>query len=251
MSGTAGPHVHSSLPSDLSASVFFKIEDMKPGKTMKMYFLKKEPSSSRLFPREKAESIPFSTKQLPYLLDLFSFPRGSPQAHDVEATLKLCESRPNKREVKNCATSMEAMLDFVLGVFQISEPTSRDHPTMLTTILHSRDKNPIYQNYTAIGSPQEVVSSRVIGCHTVGYPYTVFYCHSQEGGDKVYKIPFLAENGDKLDAYSICHQDTSEWDPNHVSFRALGGKPGSRVCHIFPPFSNFIWVHSPTTAASI
>ncbi|MCI83693.1 BURP domain-containing protein, partial [Trifolium medium] len=43
------------------------------------------------------------------------------------------------------------------------------------------------------------------------------------------------ENGDMVEAMAVCHLDTSQWTPSHVSFQVLGVTPGSSsVCHFFP-----------------
>ncbi|KAK2392831.1 BURP domain-containing protein BNM2A [Trifolium repens] len=85
-------------------------------------------------------------------------------------------------------------------------------------------------------------SPKIVACHTVPYPHAVFYCHSQESENRVYKVLLGGENGDKVEAMVVCHMDTSQWAPSHVSFQVLGVTPGSSsVCHFFPA-DNYIWV---------
>ncbi|KAK4847587.1 hypothetical protein QYF36_003614 [Acer negundo] len=101
-----------------SMMVFFTLNDLKRGRTMPFYFRERDPSISPQFlPKEEADSIPFSSKQLPYLLQLFSFQPESSQAKAMEHTLNQCETRPIKGETKFCANSLESMLDFAHEIF--------------------------------------------------------------------------------------------------------------------------------------
>lgn len=106
-------HHHHDDHTDPSVMVFFTLKDLKIGKRMPVHFPKRDPSKSpKLWPREEADSVPFSLNHLPHLLKLFSLSANSPQATAMEDTLKECESKPIKGEVKFCATSLESMLDF-------------------------------------------------------------------------------------------------------------------------------------------
>ncbi|PON47928.1 BURP domain containing protein [Parasponia andersonii] len=235
-------------PSILQSSVVFNLKDMKIGKKLVIYFPKKDSSTPYFLPRDQADSIPFSLKQLPYILSLFSYAHGSPQARAVEETLRSCETVRDNEETKVCTTSLESMLDFASRVFGISEDDD-DHPTLLTTTFLT-DQKSSFQNFTVLETPKEILTPKMIGCHLQSYPYTVFYCHTQKGGNKVYKISLAGDNGDKVDAVAVCHLDTSEWNPNQVAFHALGVKLGDPVCHFFPPHGNLVWVHTPTASSS-
>ncbi|XP_059429425.1 BURP domain-containing protein BNM2A-like [Corylus avellana] len=228
---------------DPSSMIFFTMEDLKVGKTMPIYFPKRDPATSPHFlPREEADSIPFSLKQLPHLLEFFSFSPDSPQAKAIEDTLRHCESEPIKGETKLCATSMESMLDFaaaVLGRFH------EHHDFQVLTTSHLTKSTTLFQNYTILKIPGEISAPKMVSCHTMPYPYAIFYCHSQESQNKVFKVTLGGENGDRVEAIAVCHTDTSQWSPDHVSFRVLGVLPGtSSVCHFFPA-DNLVWV--PTT----
>jgi hypothetical protein len=46
---------------------------------------------------------------------------------------------------------------------------------------------------------------------------------------------------DAVTIATVCHTDTSLWNPEHVSFRLLGTKPGGTpVCHLMP-YGHIIW----------
>ncbi|XP_057964703.1 BURP domain-containing protein BNM2A-like [Malania oleifera] len=222
---------------DPSLLVFFTLDELKEGQGMPIYFPKRDPSSSPHFSlREGAESIPFSLSQLPKLLQFFSFSPSSPQARAMEDTLRECETKPINGETKICATSLESMLDFtktILGKETQSEALSTTHLTKSSTLL---------QNYTILKVSREVPAPKIVACHTMPYPYAVFYCHSHGSKSMVFKVLVQGENGDRVDAVVVCHLDTSQWGRGHVSFRVLRIEPGtSPVCHFFPA-DNLVWV---------
>ncbi|GLT96933.1 hypothetical protein SLE2022_145240 [Rubroshorea leprosula] len=195
---------------DPSLNIFFRVDDFKVGKTLPIWFPSKDnPStgSPPLLSREEADAIPFSTKQLPYLLDLFSFPKDSEQAKAMETTLKQCEKKPMKGETKSCLTSLESMLDFVQSVFG-----SHTHFKVLTPKFDKGRIIPL-QNYTISEEPKAIYAPR-----------------------------FLGENGDRIKAPGICHMDTSGWDSEHIAFRLIKVKPReSPVCHVIPE-DNLVWL---------
>jgi hypothetical protein len=232
---------------DPSLMVFFQLNDLKLGKTIPIYFPNTNPSttnSPHLLPREKADSIPFSLSELNYLLQFFSFSPKSAQARAMENTLRQCEIDPIEGETKFCATSLESMLDFTRKIFG-----SDSHIKVITT-THIKKSNVVLQNYTIV-QLREIPAPQMVACHTMPYPYAVFYCHSQESESKVFKVRLDGENGyDKVEALAVCHMDTSRWSSKHVSFRVLGIEPGSsNVCHFFPA-DNLVSVPTSTRVNS-
>ncbi|OMO92119.1 hypothetical protein COLO4_17855 [Corchorus olitorius] len=225
---------------DPSVNIYFKINDLKIGKTIPVYLHSKNLSASpHLLSREEAKSIPFSSKKLPQLLDFFSFSKDSTQAKAMEYTLKQCELEPIKGETGFCATSLESMLDFARSVFGLDSGLK----VLTTTFL--KKPSVFLQNYTVLNMPKQISASRMVACHTLPYPYAVFYCHSQKSENRLFQVSLGGENGDRVEASAVCHMDTSQWDIDHVSFRVLKIKPrSSPVCHFFPP-DNLVWVPLP------
>ncbi|XP_028767936.1 BURP domain-containing protein BNM2A-like [Neltuma alba] len=215
---------------DPSVMVFFTLKDLKIGKTMPIHFPKRDPSASpKFWPREEADSIPFSLNQLPNLLKHFFFSKDSPQAAAMENTLRECESKTIKGEIKLCATSLESMLDFA------QEMIGSGSGIQAFSTSHKTKSSVNFQNYTILEILAEIPAPKMVACHTMPYPYAVFYCHSQKSENRVYKISLVGENGDKVEAMVVCHLDTSQWSPTHISFRVLKVVPGSSsVCHFFP-----------------
>lgn len=235
---------------DAALNVFFKVDDLYAGKQMPIYFAIKDPLTiPHLLPREEVDSIPFSSSKLQYLLEFFSFSEDSPQAKAMRDTLGQCELESIKGETKFCATSLESMLDFtgrILGLdapFKVLTTTITRYPKSNTTLL---------QNYTVLEEPKQISAPKMVACHTMPYPYAVFYCHGFHGQttetteNKLFTVSLGGENGDRVDTIAACHMDTSQWDTDHVGFRVLGIKPGSApVCHFFPA-DNLVWVPSPS-----
>ncbi|CAN4107565.1 unnamed protein product [Withania somnifera] len=242
---TEKAHNHSSSHMDHidpSLRVFFLIDDLKLGKAITVSFPRRDLSSSPSFlPKEEADSIPFSQKELPNLLQRYSVSRNSPQGKAMEDTLRECEAPPIKGETKFCATSAEAMLDFVQGIM------GEESQFKALSTTHFSNSTPPLQKYTILDAPQEEAAPRMVACHSMPYPYAIFYCHYTISKSKVFKVSLGGENGDKVEAIAVCHLDTSEWSPSHASFRLLGTLPGtSPICHFFPS-DNLVWVPKITT----
>jgi len=237
---------HGHHPSSLSSStnqidpqlmVFFMISDLKVGQVMPIYFPNRHLSPSQLLPKHEADNIPFSLAELPNLLRLFSIPQGSPQATAMENTLTECEAKPIKGETKFCATSLESVNEFTDLIFGFDTKVK----TLTTTHL-KKSTTGLLQNYKVLEISENIPSPKLVACHTMSYPYAVFYCHSQESQNKVLMVSLEGEDGDLVEALSVCHMDTSEWSRSHVSFSVLGVEPGTTsVCHFFPS-DNFVFV---------
>ncbi|KVI01978.1 BURP domain-containing protein [Cynara cardunculus var. scolymus] len=224
---------------DPALNVFFRVNDLYLGKKMMIYFAGNDNfAHTRLLSRDEADSIHFSSSKLPYLLDFFKFSKESPQAKAMETTLKQCELKSKGGEIKFCATSLESMLDMARGVLGVVKPK-----VLTTKILNSN--HTLFQRYTFMEKPMEIYAPKMMACHTMAYPYLVYYCHGQKGHfNRVFKIALRGENGERVEGVGICHMDTSTWDPDHVAFQVLGGQPGSSpVCH-FLPVDNLVWLSS-------
>ncbi|KAK4720901.1 hypothetical protein R3W88_011134 [Solanum pinnatisectum] len=210
-------HMHSSS----HIGIFFLMDDLKLGKTLTLSFPTMDhPSSLEMLPKK----VPFSLKELSNLVKLLSFYNDSPQVKSMEETLRVCEESPIKGETKYCATSIEAMRDFVQHV--IGENTQIE---------------PLITSTDSLNHNQLLI--KMVACHTMT---SVYYCHHTISKSKVFKVSL--RNGDKVEAIVACHLDTSDWSPSHVSFRVLGLLPGtSHVCHFYPSYS-VVWV--PKTIAT-
>lgn len=230
---------------DLSWNIFFHIDDLKVGKKIPLYFPTKNSSiTPHMISKQEAKLIPFSSTQLPKILEFFSFHQDSPQAKAIKNTLVHCELPPLIGETKFCATSLESMLDNLGQIFGLSN----NFKVLTTTQLKKLVPN--LQNYTILEDPKEIFGTKIVGCHPVPYPYAVYYCHGQVNDNRLFMISLEGEkDGQRVEAVAMCHMDTSQWDPHHASFRVLGIEPGvAPVCHVFPQ-DNLVWVSSPASAS--
>ncbi|CAL1353423.1 unnamed protein product [Linum trigynum] len=247
---TASDHGRRETIDPPSVSIFFNIDDLKPGNRMPIYFSNKKPSNSpHLLSKQESDSIPFSSSHLESLLELFSFSRGSAHARAVESTLTLCELEPMAGETKFCATSLESMLDSVRSSFG-----DQTQLRALATTTHSA--RPVddglgsglgsVRNYTILKEPEQILTRKVMGCHTMPYPYLVYYCHRPTGETKLFRVLLGGEgDGGVVEAVALCHMDTSKWDRDNPSFRVLKMVPGEGpVCHFFPRF-DIVWAALP------
>ncbi|XP_047331785.1 BURP domain-containing protein BNM2A-like [Impatiens glandulifera] len=235
---------HHYMMDDPLVVVFFTFDDLMVGNTIPIHFPKRDPSSSPHFlPRNEAESLPFSSQELPSLLRYFSFSQQSPQAVAMEETLKDCERNPAMGETKLCVTSLESMLEFASGVLGMDVSDIQSIST-----IHLTKSNILFQNFTIMDFTEYYAASKIVPCHSMPYPFAVFYCHYQEGENRVFKVLLKGENGDRVEAVAVCHLDTSKWSQSHVAFQVLGTEPGSSsVCHFFPD-DHLVWIPSTVPA---
>ncbi|XP_027911097.1 protein RAFTIN 1B-like isoform X2 [Vigna unguiculata] len=220
---------------------FFALTDLHVGNVMTLQFPIGE--VSQFLPRKEADSIPFSTSQLPSVLQLFSIPEDSPEAVAMRGTLEQCEGEPITGETKICATSLESMLEFVSTT--IGSETKCD---ILTTTLPTT-AGAALQKFTILEVSEDINAPKWVACHPLPYPYAIYYCHSVDTESKAFKVLLGSENGEnKVEALGICHLDTSDWDPNHIIFRQLGIKAGQDpVCHFFL-VKHLLWIPQPSQA---
>ncbi|XP_054787443.1 BURP domain-containing protein BNM2C-like isoform X2 [Prosopis cineraria] len=219
---------------------FFTLDDLYAGNKMTLQFPIEE--FPHFLTRKTADSVPFSTSQLPSVLQLFSVPQDSPEAQAMGGTLEQCELQPLTAETKVCVSSLESMVDFVSSI--IGSDSQLD---ILTTTLPATSSVPL-QNLTVLEISADIYAPKWVACHPLPYPYAVFYCHFISSGTRIFKVRLASENGDQMEALGICHLDTSEWSPDHILFEQLGIKPGEApVCHFFP-VKHLMWVPIPTKA---
>ncbi|CAL2234841.1 unnamed protein product [Prunus armeniaca] len=79
---------------------------------------------------------------------------------------------------------------------------------------------------------KRLAGDKVVVCHKENYPYAVFLCHAIKQ-TAAYVLSLKGDDGVKVKAVTICHLDTSEWNPKHLAFQILKVKPRN---HSHPPF---------------
>lgn len=209
-------------------ALFFLAREMHQGEKMNLHFVKST-SEATFLPRQVAKTVPFSSTQLPEILNRFSVKPDSMEAEIMKKTIKECEEKGIKGEEKYCATSLESMIDF-----STSKLGKKVH-----AISTEVQKETEVQRYTIEGV--QTMGDKAVVCHKQNYAYAVFYCH-KTSSVKAYKVSLVGADGTKAEAVAVCHKDTSAWNPKHLAFQVLKVKPGSiPVCH-FLPEDHIVWV---------
>ncbi|XP_004233980.3 BURP domain-containing protein 5-like [Solanum lycopersicum] len=199
---------------------FFEKELVK-GKVINFPSLKNK-NEAPFWPRKFVESIPFSSKKIPQILNYFSINNNSKDAKTIEETVKVCEEPAMKGEKRKCATSLESMVDF--GIFMLGT----NNVKVVTTEVQG--ENQMVQKYT-IKEVELMADGLNMICHKLNYAYAVHFCHGG-GGTKTYMVSMIGVDGTKVKAVSICHKDTSLWNPKGLPFVVLNAKPGApSICH--------------------
>ncbi|XP_022754555.1 BURP domain protein RD22-like isoform X2 [Durio zibethinus] len=215
---------------DPNVAIFFLEKDMHPRATMTLHFTENTETATFL-PRQIAQKIPFSSDNLPEILNKFSVKPGSVEAEMMKNTIKECEQPQIQGEDKYCATSLESMIDF---------STSKLGKNTLAISTDVEKQTPM-QKYTIAAGVQKMAGDKSVVCHKQNYAYAVFYCHKSET-TRAYMVPLEGADGTKAKAVAICHTDTSAWNPKHLAFQVLKVEPGSiPICH-FLPQDHIVWV---------
>lgn len=226
---------------DPAATFFFREEDLHQGAKMWLRFTKPPPQQHGFLPRRVANTIPFSSASSSSILRRFSIDPRSAEAITIREILKTCELPAAKGEEKLCATSMEDMVDFVMTRL------GTDHIHVLATTTSQKDHHDdrthqyIVKSEVMIPAGNKLTS---VTCHRQPYVYAVYYCH-ETYRTKLYEVGLVGDDeGRKVKAVAVCHEDTSAWNPMHMAFMVLHEKPGSgSVCH-FLPQDHLVWIPS-------
>ncbi|KAK4360514.1 hypothetical protein RND71_019466 [Anisodus tanguticus] len=200
---------------------YFFEKDLKKGKVINFPSLKNR-NEAPFWPREFVETIPFSSKKIPQILNHLSIDSNSKDAETIEETVTVCEEQAMKGEKRKCATSLESMVDF--GVFMLGT----NNIQVVTTEVQG--ENQMVQKYT-IKEVELLADGINMICHKLNYAYAVHFCHGGPG-TKTFMVSMIGADGTKVKAVSICHKDTSLWNPKGLPFVVLKAKPGTpSICH--------------------
>lgn len=216
------------------SGLFFKPDELSAGKTIVYPKLDNDLQGRTFLPAELAKALPFSSAKLPSYLTLLDVPSGSNMAANMEQTVAFCNSKPVDGEIRTCHASVESMVDFTVSnmgpkvaVWSPAYSPSRSEEVRVL-------KAPV-----TLSSPEK----KSITCHDVMYPYLVYGCHVM-GSSLILDVELQRADGSAFHGTSVCHTDTSSWNPAHPAFAALNDQPGhGTVCH-WVPQNNFVWVHA-------
>ena len=218
------------LHDDPNVALFFFEKNMQPGTKMELHFIR-DANLATFLPRQVANSIPFSSKKFPEILNEFSIKPESEEAETIKNTIRECEEPGIKGEEKYCATSLESMVDFS------TSKLGKGVQVVSTEVEKETQK----QQYTITTGVKKLAGDKAVVCHKQSYPYAVFYCHKTQT-TRAYMVPLVGADGSKVKAVAVCHTDTSAWNPKHLAFQVLKVKPGTvPICH-FLPEDHVVWV---------
>ncbi|XP_014500604.1 BURP domain protein RD22-like [Vigna radiata var. radiata] len=222
-----GPVANHHLHDHSKPSLYFSEERLRRGAKLDVQFAKRK-FVTPLLPREITQRLPFSSEKVNEILEIMAVKPESKNAENMKKTLNICEEPGNNGEEKQCVTSVESMVDFVT-----SKLGNNVHVT--STEIESKSQKFIVKDGVKVLAEEEIIA-----CHTMSYPYVVFYCHKILN-TTAHFMPLEGEDGTRVKAVAVCHKDTSEWDPHHIAFQVLKVKPGtSPVCHVFPD-GDLLW----------
>lgn len=229
---------YNAIIADPSVSArFFLEEDLRTGAKLTVYGknLKRSSPDSRIFflPRRLAEAIPFSSDKLSVALEMLNISQGSYAALAMKHSLQLCESPAISGEIKYCPTSLESMIDYATSTLGSSGVSVLE--TNVPCNLNS-------QRYTITGIPFQSKSGlKSAICHTLIYPYAVYYCHQLQQTTAA-RVSLKGDDGSTGEGAAVCHSNTSGWNPQHLAFKVLNVKPGGApICHLVSG-ENVLWV---------
>ncbi|KAM7490108.1 hypothetical protein LguiA_033029 [Lonicera macranthoides] len=114
------------------------------------------------------------------------------KSHATQPNKYECEEKGIEAEEKYCATSLTSMIDFSMSKLR----------KKVNAISTEVEKETEVQRYT-------------------------YYRRS-----RAEDVSLVGDDGTKVEAVAVCHEDTSTWNPNHLAFQVLKVKPGSvPVCN--------------------
>ncbi|KAM7459398.1 hypothetical protein LguiA_036392 [Lonicera macranthoides] len=203
-----------------NTAVTMLAKDMRKGTKLNLEFIKST-SASTFLPRQVADSIPFSSAQLPEILNRVSVKPDSLEAEKIKLTVSQCDQAAIGEE-KICATSLESLIDYS------TSKLGKKVEAISTEVEKETIKS---QGYSITGVKKMGVNDETVVCHRLSYPYPVFYCHYTQKVE-AYTVSMVGDDGTNVKAVTVCHIDAS----------TLKAKPESvPVCHLLPE-DNLVWV---------
>lgn len=200
---------------------FFFETDLHQGKIMNLKSLKNN-NPAPILPRKLVDSISFSSNKIEEILHHFSVDKDSEDGKMIKKTVQLCEQPAADGEIRYCATSLESIIDF----------TSSHLGTNNILAIHTEveKETPEEQTYI-IQKVKEKANGKCVICHKVPYPYAVHFCHDV-GSTRAFRVSMVGADGTKVNAVSVCHEDTASMNPKALVFQLLNIKPGDKpICH--------------------
>ncbi|XP_071727422.1 BURP domain-containing protein 5-like [Rutidosis leptorrhynchoides] len=215
-----------------ASSRFFLEKNLKEGKTVKLHVSKELSTTPPFVPRQVADSWPITSNNIQDIYEAFKVTPGSIEADLIKKTVNVCEKASNHEEDQYCATSLESMVDFAASKLG-------KNVKVISTQVNGVENTPLH-GYK-VEDVMKLNGDTGVVCHQEYYAYAVNYCHKAPKIN-AYMVSLVGEDNVRTDALSICHQDTSSWNPKHLAFQVLDVKRGTdAVCH-FLVEDEVVWV---------
>lgn len=213
------------------SALFFLEKDMHPGKKVNMH-MGKDTTPPSFIPRQVADTLPFTSNKLQEIMEAFKVKPRSMEAKLIKKTVKQCEKASKQGDDQFCATSLESMVDFATSKLGKSVKA-------ISTQIDGNESTTA-QGYR-VEEVRKLVGDSAVVCHRQYYAYAVHYCHKTPNVN-AYMIFLVGDKDVRAKSISICHEDTSSWNPKHLAFEALNVKPGTdSVCH-FLVEDEIVWM---------
>jgi hypothetical protein len=188
-----------------------------------------------ILPRDVASKVPFSN--LADVLAKFNIAPGSADAATVGDTLSRCQASPLAGELRSCTTSLESTVRSATGMLG----SAQERVYWAASSALPRAGLPLQPYVVQAVTPLD--GDRHVGCHSMPYPYAVYYCHMTGRATKAYAVSLRSLRGGEppVTMAALCHLETSDWDPAHPAFKMLHTQPGGDpVCH-FMSYANLLF----------
>nr|QXY82431.1 BURP [Selaginella kraussiana] len=214
------------------ALLFFRMNTLKVGGEVVIPSLASHALGGRKLMTPRLEAM-LGSMELPRLLSVLKIPLDSTLARKSKTNLGNCRSPPLQGEKKACVSSIRSMTNFARSVLEDKKP-----------LEHLNPSRPVSSpEHFKIMDVKVVTENSVVTCHPMVFPYALYMCHFVPKSVPI-KVT-LQDDHDKLVVVPVmCHMDTSEFDPSHLSFKILNTKPGeAEMCH-WMPNSHIMWYTS-------
>ncbi|XP_010682256.2 BURP domain protein RD22 [Beta vulgaris subsp. vulgaris] len=230
------------LTSD-STSLHFLEKDLSNNSELHVFprFPSLNSGKANFVPRTIVEGFPtLKSINLPIILAQFFISPKSAAAKVIKHTVQLCEHAAEDDNV--CITSLESMIDFVQS--KLGKSSSQNRIRAFSTTMEGKYFNPTsnLQPYHMVEVKKVTKNKKsVVTCHKAEFPFAVFLCHQRPA-----TVPYMVtlegvHDRTRIEAATVCHMDTSEWDARFPGLVALKATPGTPVCH-FLNQGSVLWV---------
>lgn len=186
-----------------------------------------------------------SKKNALNVLKQLHIPKNSTLGESTIEAFEMCEklSAESKGTLhpalkRECVTSFEEMVDFLNSIVpQGREVMKIDawSTTMLEPSTHiDEDDHFLVRSVTSKMTMQNII---VANCHAPISPFMIDLCHHMDDVRAYHvTLQLMTQKTKTISTVAMCHLDTRNWNPNHLAFKILGGKPSLEpLCHWAEP----------------